>query len=99
MCKPITRFLVLALCLTILFVPARAAQNSDLDQLVHQTSSGLSALGGRSGTLLSMGEDFPAGTSVCDWAAIALALSGSQEDFAQYLQHLQVCRNVLQRRS
>lgn len=89
LCKPITRFLVLALCLTILFVPAQAAQNSDLDQSVHQTSSGLSSLGGRSGTLLSMGEDFPAGTSVCDWAAIALALSGSQEDFAQYLQHLQ----------
>ena len=41
-------------------------------------------LAGVSGELLAQGEDFPAGTSVCDWTAIAFALLGA-EDGAAYL--------------
>ena len=46
--------------------------------------SGQKLLAGVSGELLAQGEDFPAGTSVCDWTAIAFALLGA-EDGAAYL--------------
>lgn len=89
MAKMITRILAIAVCLTMLLVPVQAAQISDIDEQVSRTSAGLSALGGKAGTMLTNQEEFPAGTSVCDWCAMALALSGSAEDFDSYLQPLQ----------
>lgn len=77
-----------ALCFSMLLAPVQAAQSNDIDRQVKLTSAGLSALGGQAGTLLAE-EDFPAGTSVCDWAAMALALSGSSEDFERYLRELE----------
>lgn len=78
------RILAAVLCIALLVLPAQAAQDTTL------TRSGLSALGGRAGTLLSSGADFPAGTSVCDWTAMALAISGSREDYSSYLQQLEI---------
>lgn len=45
-------------------------------------ADGLMALG--DGALLTDHENFPAGTSVCDWMAMALAVSGYAGDYASY---------------
>lgn len=84
----IVKLMTLALCLSVLFTPVQAAQ-SDIGRLVGETSAGLSALDGKPGTLLGKGDDFPAGTSVCDWTAMALALTGSEEDYDSYLRDLE----------
>lgn len=88
MMKLTTRILALVLCLSVLLIPVQAAQSSDVDKLVAETAAGLSALEGKAGSLLEKDEDFPAGTSVCDWTAMALALAGSPEDYDGYLQDL-----------
>lgn len=77
--------LLLLLCLAMLLSTVHASESVD----AAQTSAGLSALGGKAGTLLQNQEDFPAGTSVCDWVAMALALSGSAEDYSAYLSALE----------
>lgn len=82
------RILAVMLCLSMLLIPVTAAQNNDIAQQVDDTSAGLSALGGKAGTLLGK-EDFPAGTSVCDWVAMSLALSGGAENFDGYLHDLE----------
>ncbi len=41
------------------------------------------------GKLLSDSENFPAGTSVCDWTAMAFAMLGVDEDYDAYLSALQ----------
>ena len=86
--RTITMLMAIVLCLSMVLVPVQAAQSGDIDRLVAETSAGLSALGGKSGSLLEKGEDFPAGTSFCDWTAMALALTGSEEDYEGYLQDL-----------
>lgn len=48
----------------------------------------MSALGGKKGELLKDRELFPAGDSVCDWLAIAMALSGTRESYSDYLAEL-----------
>ena len=84
--RTLTRILALLLALALLPLPARAL---DISEETARTAAGLSALGGGSGTLLDRGADFPAGTSACDWTAMALALCGSEEDFESYRQALQ----------
>lgn len=85
MVKTLCKCTALILILALLALPVRAAQADGAGQ----TCKGLSALGGKPGTLLSAGEDFPAGTSVCDWVAMALALSGSEEHYDTYREALQ----------
>lgn len=89
MVKTIRLCVVYLLCTAMLLTPVCATQNDALSQQIAQTSSGLSDKEGSNTSLLGMGEDFPAGTSVCDWVAMALALSGSQEDYAAYLSDLE----------
>ena len=84
--RTLMKILALLLALAMLPVPARGA---DISEETARTAAGLSALEGRPGTLLARGEDFPAGTSACDWTAMALALSGSEEDFESYRKALQ----------
>lgn len=79
----------MALCLSVLLIPVQAAHSDDIDRMVSETSAGLSAIEGKPGALLGKGEAFPAGTSACDWTAMALALSGSEEDYKSYLQDLE----------
>lgn len=83
------KILALVLCLGTLMLPVRAVQTSDIHTMVAETVAGFSTLHGKAGTLLSRGEEFPAGTSTCDWTAMALALSGSREDYDAYLKNLE----------
>lgn len=88
MFRKITPWIAMVLCAAMLLTPAYAAENT-LSQQIRQTSNGLSTKDCDAGTLLEMGEDFPAGTSACDWVAMALALSGSRENYEAYLSALQ----------
>ena len=85
--KDVMAWIAMMLCIAMLMTPAYASEDS-LAQQIKQTSNGLSAMDGASGSLLGMGEEFPAGTSTCDWVAIALALSGSQEHYEAYLSNM-----------
>ena len=87
--KCVIRCMTLLLAFALLIVPVDAAQKADISAMVAQTRQGLSEMGGKPGKLLAQGEDFPAGTSVCDWVAMALALTGSEEDFRAYRKALQ----------
>lgn len=87
--KYVIRYMALLLACDLLAVPVNAAQKTDISAMVARTSAGLSALGAKPGKLLAQGENFPAGTSVCDWVAMALALTGSEEDFDTYRKDLQ----------
>ena len=86
MMKYISKFLATILAFSMLMVPVKA---SEISTQVEQTSAGLSALGGKPGKLLGEGKAFPAGTSVCDWVAMALALTGSEENYSAYRDDLQ----------
>lgn len=83
--KCLTKAIAALLLFAMILLPVRAVEQTDAAQLVSETAAGLSALGGKPGTLLSQKELFPAGTSACDWVAMALALSGSKENYGAYL--------------
>ena len=76
------KLIALLLCVVCLAQSAFAA--SPAESARDLAVSGQKFLAGVSGELLAQGEDFPAGTSVCDWTAIAFALLGA-EDGAAYL--------------
>ena len=76
----------LLLCIVLLSQSAFAASPAESARdLALSAVSGQKNLAGISGDLLSLGEEFPAGTSVCDWTAIAFALLGAEDDMAAYL--------------
>ena len=76
----------LLLCIVLLSQSAFAASPAEsARELALSAVSGQKSLAGTSGDLLSLGEEFPAGTSVCDWTAIAVALLGAPDDTAAYL--------------
>lgn len=79
------KLIALLLCVVCLAQSAFAASPAESARdLALSAVSGQKFLAGVSGELLAQGEDFPAGTSVCDWTAIAFALLGA-EDGAAYL--------------
>ena len=80
------RLISIILCVVLTAMSAFAV--APVEQTVNAASAGLSAMGGKKGQLLS-DSDFAAGTSMCDWSAIALALSGSEEDYENYCNELQ----------
>lgn len=84
-----TKLIAVLLCV-LLLIPtmAFAETQSSLDAEIAQSAEGMSALSGKKGELLKDQEQFPAGTSVCDWLAMAMALSGAEESYADYLQAL-----------
>ncbi len=75
------RAVAVLLCTALLLTTAAAVP---AQQRVQEAAAGLSALGGKAGTMLRDAEGFPAGTSSCDWAVIALALAGAEEYFDAY---------------
>lgn len=88
MIKVMRLSITVILCVAMLITPVHAEQGGDLSSRINETADGLSAKNGAKGKLLSSGEDFPAGTSVCDWTAIALAVCGSKENYSVYLSDL-----------
>lgn len=76
----------LLLTLALLVMPAGAR---DLEAEISQTAESLSAFGGKPGKLLTQEAELPAGSSVSDWTAIALALSGQKEHFDSYRDRLE----------
>ncbi len=77
--------LLLALMLLFPFSSTHAFDAVDAEA---EAAAALSAVKSKPGKLLSLGKDFPAGTSLADWSAMALALSGSEEAFSSYLSDL-----------
>ena len=80
------RWTALLLTMALLVLPAEA---SDLESDIAQTAESLSAFGGKPGKLLTQEADLPAGSSLSDWTAIALALSGQEERFDSYQKRLE----------
>lgn len=76
------RWVLLFLCMALFITNVGATSPTE------QTARGLCALSGHTGSLLRS-DDFPAGTSVCDWTATALALSRYREDYRAYLRQLE----------
>ena len=84
-----TKLIAVLLCILLLLPTMAFAETpSSLDAEIAQSAEGMSALSGKKGELLKDQEQFPAGTSVCDWLAMAMALSGAEESYADYLQAL-----------
>lgn len=82
------RILVILVILSLVTVPVYGAADHNTKSMIKETGKGLSRLLETEGSLLSQGDEFPAGTSACDWTAISLALSGSKEDYGSYLEAL-----------
>ena len=89
MFKYITKTITLLFVFAVLLVPVQGVGQQDISNQVDQTKAGLSGLGGKPEQLLSQGAEFPAGTSICDWVAMSLALTGSGENYAAYRKDLQ----------
>lgn len=87
--KQFVRMIALLLCVSMLSLTAYAAQEGSLDVQLQATAKALSAFGGKEGQSLKDQNRLPAGTSACDWTAVVLALSGSQEFYEEYLGSLQ----------
>lgn len=84
--KRATRILAALLCVLLLLPTLAFAESaSSLKKQISQSAEGMSSLGGQKGELLKDRELFPAGDSVCDWLAIAMALSGAKESYSDYL--------------
>ena len=87
--KSATRILAALLCVLLLLPTVVFAEaQPSLEKQIAQSAEGMSALGGKKGELLKDRELFPAGDSVCDWLAIAMALSGTRESYSDYLAEL-----------
>ena len=87
--KSATRILAALLCVLLLLPTLALAESApSLKKQIAQSAEGMSALGGKKGELLKDRELFPAGDSVCDWLAIAMALSGTRESYSDYLAEL-----------
>lgn len=87
--KILKRVLSVILCLIMLTQIVMAVKEDDLSAKIAETASALSSAGGKEGKLLSETELFPAGTSACDWSAMALAFSGKEESYSDYLKALE----------
>ena len=89
--KRATRILAALLCVLLLLPTVVFAEaQPSLEKQIAQSAEGMSALGGKKGELLKDRELFPAGDSVCDWLAIAMALSGTSA--LRFLSLLFFCR-------
>ncbi|MBE6038030.1 MAG: hypothetical protein E7218_02345 [Anaerofustis stercorihominis] len=64
------------------------AAGVDIESVIDDACNGLSSMAGTGGSLLAKGDEFPAGTSACDWTAISFALCGMKENYKSYLDDL-----------
>ena len=91
------RYQLTAICLGVSLVMSgietMAAGNQscsdDLSTQIAQTAEGLRlTLDGKDDSILNKPELLPAGSSLSDWAALALALAGEQDDYDAYKKQL-----------
>lgn len=82
------KLISLILCLALLCGGCAGVQGR-YDTLIADAAEGIRSLSGAAGKLLADQETFPAGTPVCDWAALAFALAGENDDYASYLRALE----------
>ena len=69
---------------------AVAASDNKLQTEIKETVTALKKeAGSDTDTLLSDNTRMPAGTSLCDWIALVLALSGEKDDYSGYLKQLE----------
>jgi hypothetical protein len=66
------------------------AADESLQEMVQETVQGLKEISGSSKKYILSDESlFQAGNSVCDWAALGMAVSGEQEAYGDYLERLE----------
>lgn len=69
---------------------AMAGEPADWSGMMQQTAAGMKTMvNTEKDTVLSETELLPAGNSVSDWTAVSLALAGSEDDYATYLDELE----------
>lgn len=83
--------ILIALCLLILPVSASGSSGTVYDYAVSAAAGQKSLVKlGANENLLALGEDFPAGTSICDWTAIAFSVLGVRDDYKAFLKDTNV---------
>ena len=85
---------IVAILLTMLIVLSACSGKpaSTGDEIFDTANSAVNAqlkLFEANGKLLSNNDSFPAGTSVCDWTAMAFSIMGVDEDYDAYLSSLE----------
>lgn len=83
--------LVLAILMLSIGCTHKYALTKPMSDEIADIAVGMKRLAGveAEDSLLSREMDFPAGSSVCDWTAIAFAISGVEEDYTAYLNSLE----------
>lgn len=84
--KKIALVLLCLLCFTRTVYGGTSAE--DAKKAALEAYEGEKNLAGVTESLLSLGEAYPAGTSICDWTALAASLLGAEGDGAVYLEAL-----------
>ncbi len=84
--KHFTRLLTLLLCLSLL--AGCGSAETGIHGKIQSAADGCRTLVGTGKSLLSDPSQFPAGSSACDWTAMAFVLSGVEDDFDAYLSAL-----------
>ena len=86
----ISRILAWALCLSLLGGACLAAPGTELKARGDRTIDGMKAAAGLSQKDPLLGKEslLPAGSSVSDWTALALAVRGAEENYEGYLSRL-----------
>ena len=87
-----SRIVIVMMMTMMLLFPGNTFATSEMDWnlLVQETVAGMRTMVNTDkDSILSDEEALPAGNSVSDWAAISMALSGYEEDYASYLKALE----------
>lgn len=86
------KIIALLLSMLLLLSACSGKPSSTGDELLDTANAAAYAqtkLFGAKNNLLSNNESFPAGTSVCDWTAMAFSMLGVDEDYEAYLSSLE----------
>lgn len=91
--KNVVKIIAIILSVLMLFSACSGKPESTGDELFDAANAAASAqtalFEGRNGKLLSDSENFPAGTSVCDWTAMAFSVLGIKDSYKSYLSELE----------
>ena len=92
----IKSILSLLLAFLLIFAGCSAAPHKErvqppMSERILQIAQGMKKLAGveEGDCLLNASDEFPAGSSVCDWAALACAVGGAEDSYTAYLHALE----------